>query len=391
MKKRILAILLSGLLLMNITSCEIDESILNSNFEPKKGIETDSTPNSTKDIGIGFTSEPTKDIETGSASKPTINIEITKQESKGLAFVSNGDGTCYISGIGSCTDKNIFLPTVAPNGDTVTSIGNHAFYASNTLESIIVPNTITQIGAYSFSNCTGLSNVTLSDSVVVLERAAFSGCENLETVTLSQNIVNIEDYTFAGCEKLKSITLYNSIHSIGYQAFAHCADLESLIIPNSVNIIEGYAFLDCEKIASITIPANVIEIQGGIFAGCKNLTNISVDSQNPTYIDTNNCIILKEKNELVAVCNRFTIPSNADITSIGKDAISQVNAVNIMIPKSITNFKFMAITGCSELKTISYEGTKEDWELITKDPHWFMINMTGCTIHCIDGIISTAS
>ena len=45
-----------------------------------------------------------------------------------LAFTSNGDGTCYVSGvIGTCKDENIIIPSVSPSGDKVTAIGSYAF------------------------------------------------------------------------------------------------------------------------------------------------------------------------------------------------------------------------------------------------------------------------
>ena len=40
--------------------------------------------------------------------------------SEGLKFTSNGDGTCSVSGIGTCTDTEIVIPPVSPMGDAVT-------------------------------------------------------------------------------------------------------------------------------------------------------------------------------------------------------------------------------------------------------------------------------
>lgn len=334
--------------------------------------------------------ENTDEIVTKSDYKTMGNIEteVHLQESKGLEFVSNGDGTCYVGSLGNCTDKNIVFPTKSPYGDIVTSIANHAFYASNEIQSIIVSNSITRIGAYAFSECSNLSNVILSDSVVVLGQSAFSGCEKLEAITMSRNIVDIEDYTFYECKSLKSITLYRSIYSIGYKAFYQCSNLENIILPNGVSVIEGYAFAGCDKFTSMRIPSSVTKIGGGAFAGCTNLFYVSVESENPCYVSIDNCIILG--NEIVAVCNNFTIPIDAGITTIGEYAISHVSVANITIPKNITNLKFMAITGCGDLKSISYEGTKDDWKSITKNKRWFM-NNADCSIYCADEIISTAS
>ena len=302
----------------------------------------------------------------------------TMEESSGLAFVSNGDGTCYVSGIGSCIDNNIIFPKVSPDGDIVTSIANHAFCATGTLESVVISETITRIGAYAFSECANLSNVILSDSVVILEQSAFSACEKLESVTMSRNIVDIEDYTFYECKSLKSITLHRSTYSIGYKAFGQCSSLENLSIPDRVKVIEGYAFAGCDKLTSMTIPKSVTEISGGIFAGCDNLTHISVESGNAIYKCVNNCII--RDNEVVAVCNGFTIPSDAAITSIGECAISHVNAASIIIPQNITNFDFSAFIGCKNLIDVFYGGSQDDWNAVVKDQHWYL-NNSECSIH----------
>ena len=47
--------------------------------------------------------------------------------SEGLEFTSNGDGTCSLSGIGTCADTEIIIPTKSPLGDTVISIDDYAF------------------------------------------------------------------------------------------------------------------------------------------------------------------------------------------------------------------------------------------------------------------------
>ncbi len=104
------------------------------------------------------------------------------------------------------------------------------------------------------------------------------------------------------------------------------------------------------------IPNSVIDLGGGLFAGCKNLIHISVESENPYYVGINNCII--SDNKIVAVCNNFSLPNDADVTNIEKYAISHMDVTNITIPKNITNIEFMAIEGCGSLKNIFL---KERW------------------------------
>ena len=49
------------------------------------------------------------------------------QESEGLKFVSNKDGTCYLSGIGECVDTRVVIPYLSNRGDRVTSIAESVY------------------------------------------------------------------------------------------------------------------------------------------------------------------------------------------------------------------------------------------------------------------------
>ncbi len=101
-------------------------------------------------------------------SEAAINVyvkEKTPQQdttaSEGLAFTSNGDGTCAVSGIGIFTDNELVIPSVSPNGDRVTEIGKNAFYQCKNLTSIVVPDSIVLINEGAFFGCSNLQNIEL--------------------------------------------------------------------------------------------------------------------------------------------------------------------------------------------------------------------------------------
>lgn len=79
-----------------------------------------------------------------------------------LAFVSNGDGTCYVAGIGTYRRSEVEIPTLSPTGDIVTGIGGYAFRNASSIVRISIPSTVRTVGEYAFLGCTSLIEITVS-------------------------------------------------------------------------------------------------------------------------------------------------------------------------------------------------------------------------------------
>ena len=67
--------------------------------------------------------------------------------------------------------------TVIPN--TVTTIGEAAFYDCSGLSSVTIPNSVTTIGEEAFENCRSLTSVTIGGAVDSIGSMAFAWCDNL--------------------------------------------------------------------------------------------------------------------------------------------------------------------------------------------------------------------
>ena len=138
--------------------------------------------------------------------------------------------------------------------DSVTSIGEYAFYSSK-LTTITIPNSVTSIGDSAFWNCENLTGITIPNSVTSIGGYAFQYCESLTSVTLPDYLTSIENGTFYFCLSLTGITIPSNVTSIGYNAFSVCKSLTGITIPNSVTSIGGYAFSDCDSLKTMTVEA----------------------------------------------------------------------------------------------------------------------------------------
>ena len=171
-------------------------------------------------------------------------------------------------------------------GESVTSIGDYAFYYCSKLTSITIPNRVTSIGSSAFSGCSSLTSVTIHNSVTSIGDHAFLGCSSLTSIVIPESMTSIGTGTFHNCSSLTSITIPNSVTSIGDDAFSNCSSLTSVTIPNSVTSIGYAAFLCCSSLTSITIPESVTSIGRSAFLGCTFLTSITCEAETPPTVDS---------------------------------------------------------------------------------------------------------
>ena len=174
--------------------------------------------------------------------------------------------------------------------NSVTSIGDRAFYECTGLTSITIPNSVTSIGNFAFYECTGLTSVAIGNSVTSIGEHAFGDCYNLKSVHISDiaawcaitfsdyssNPLYIANHLYLNDIEIKDLVIPNSVTSIGENAFYYCSGLTSVTIPNSVTSIGNYAFQYCSALTSITIPNSVTSIGENAFYYCSALTSITI-------------------------------------------------------------------------------------------------------------------
>ena len=95
-----------------------------------------------------------------------------------------------------------------------------------------------------------------------------------------KGLASIEDWAFAECSSLTSITLPENIRQIGRYSFYGCSSLTDINMPESLSSINESAFFGCNSLVSIDIP-NVRTIGEYAFCDCSSLVNVVL----PDYLD----------------------------------------------------------------------------------------------------------
>lgn len=69
--------------------------------------------------------------------------------------------------------------------NSVTSIGDYAFFNCDSLTSVTIPNSVTSIGGSAFYWCDGLISVTIGNGITSIAKDAFGSCKKLTTLNVS--------------------------------------------------------------------------------------------------------------------------------------------------------------------------------------------------------------
>ena len=142
-----------------------------------------------------------------------------------------------------------------------------AFRVKNTT-SYVIPDSVSCIGDRAFYGCSSLSSVVIPDSVTSIGKCAFRGCTSLTDIVIPDCVTSIEDGAFSGCESLTNLVIPDSVTSIGKCAFRGCTSLTDIVIPDCVTSIEDGAFSGCESLTNLVIPDGITSIGDSAFYEC---------------------------------------------------------------------------------------------------------------------------
>ena len=341
---------------------------------------------------------------------------------------------------------NITKLTSVELPDTITHIADGTFYSCTGLQHVTLPKGLININPSVFYSCTALQDINIPNGIISIGNSAFDGCSSLTSIAIPNSVTSIGENTFSDCSSLTSITIPNSVTSIGDFAFSDCTSLKNVVIGSSVSSdyyqgANGAWFLNCPNIESIIVEEGnprydsrdncnaIVETRyNAIKQGCKN-TKIA-DSIETVYSDAFKGITMdylyvgksiKTVESWPEVTNihieannsNLALPYTLTTCTFGKDVETLPNLNNtsitqlvippkiqkisniknckklteIFIPRSVTTIVFVALSGCTSLQTINYEGTTAEWGLITLGSNWNK-NVPATYVQCSDGQVT---
>jgi len=147
----------------------------------------------------------------------------------GLKIKLNSNGQSYtITGRGKCLDLRVAIPD-SYNGLPVTAIADEAF-KGDVLESITIPDSVTSIGEGAFFSCTSLREITLPKNLESIKYATFYKCSSLTSIEIPDSVTDIEYGAFYECSGLTAVVVANCQTNIGESAFFNCTSLTSVYL-----------------------------------------------------------------------------------------------------------------------------------------------------------------
>lgn len=211
--KLILTVLTALMLALSVIACSHEDEGESGTLEMPTHLSGES--DSESDSESETSSESVTQTESESESETETEARPVVQS---LEYLSFGNGTCAVVGIGDVTDLYIVIPEKSPDGDVVVSVGAGAFYQATDITVVQIPSTVYEIGARAFSDCNALVHIAVDDNNpyfcdrdgVLFDKKltsliCYPAAKASSSLLIPGTVTKIYDMALYGCDNLKLI------------------------------------------------------------------------------------------------------------------------------------------------------------------------------------------
>ncbi|HAI78137.1 MAG TPA: cell surface protein, partial [Ruminococcus sp.] len=195
-------------------------------------------------------------------------------------------------------------------------------------------------------------------------KSVFYNMPEIKSVIVQEGITKLGNALFYRCQNMQTISLPSTLTELGYRIFAQGSGgfqsyggLTELTLPAGIQKLGGNA-LRQTNITELVIPARVSVIEDYLLSTCTKLKTVRAES-----------------------------------SVLGSFMFVQCTALeSLTISTNCKTFGSNMLTYCESLTAITYEGTKEQWNAITKPTNWMTSDAKANyhnsylqRINCVDG------